>query len=427
MAKDNLFLGQARGSIGDVTFYRMGGQQVSRARNRHPRNPQSILQLVQRIVAMTASRAYSLMIPIVDHSFQYKSVGTGNQSEFMRQNVAALRDKLADIIANPTQEAVDISTAHNFSYPSESLPPINEYIVSAGSLPSVDLRVPAVGEAWRIWVRFASGVTQPTYQDICDGLGLQAGDQLTFITATHDFSQAFGELYNGFEYARIILSPASGDMSAAFFNGAAINDPNPRNEGSVDLSLITESGSKYLSFASINGCGLPRTQSPRAMAGVAVIVSRQGTTDWLRSAEHLSLCPEAAELNAHTIGEAVSELRNAEPTSALYLNQANIASASGRTAKYIDLAGHTGAPYVGATDGSMPIVVDPEDNNAMYAVTYFVSGDYYQLGQLTAEDIGGLTTLGYTFVVVAEGNDGSAEACNAAGAYFNPTITVRTA
>lgn len=423
MAKDNLFLGQARGSIGDVTFYRMGGQQVSRARNRHPRNPQSILQLVQRIVAMTASRAYSLMIQIVDHSFQYKSVGTGNQSEFMRQNVAALRDKLADIIANPTQEAVDTSSAHNFSYPSQSLPPINEYIVSAGSLPSVDLRVPAVGEAWRIWLRIASTVTSPTYQDICDGLGLQAGDQLTFITATHDFSQAFGELYNGFDYARVILSPASGDMSAAFFNGADINDPNPRNEGYVSLYLDTEGSTKYLSFDSINGCGLARTQSPRAMAGVAVIVSRLGTTDWLRSAEHLSLCPEAAELNAQTIGEAVSELRHAEPSSALYLNQANVAGASGRGVSLVNLAGLAG-PLMTAADMTIPV----GDNEDVVVVgIYSAATDSYVLA---SEEIGVFAPLlleGYRLVTVGQGGQSSPAIAQAIGNYFVPAVTVAPA
>lgn len=421
MAKDNLFLGQARGSIGDVTFYRMGGQQVSRARNRHPRNPQSILQLVQRIVAMTASRAYSLMIQIVDHSFQYKSVGTGNQSEFMRQNVASLRDKLADIIANPTQEAVDISTAHNFSYPSESLPPINEYIVSAGSLPSVDLRVPAVGEAWRIWVRFASGVTQPTYQDICDGLGLQAGDQLTFITATHDFSQSFGELYNGFEFARVILSPASGNMSAAFFNGADINDPNPRNEGSVDLALITEAGSKYLSFESINGCGLPRSQSPRAMAGVAVIVSRQGTTDWLRSAERLSLCPEAAELNAHTIGEAVSELKHAEPSSALYLNQANLASSAGHSAYNLDIRGGD-LTILAAADGTIPASFV---NDTIVAGSKTTEPDPYTCAVINSADVAEAVMKGYTFVQVATTAANVQATADAINAYFTPPADVQ--
>lgn len=360
------------------------------------------------------------MIQIVDHSFQYKSVGTGNQSEFMRQNVAALRDKLADIIANPTQEAVDTSSAHNFSYPSQSLPPINEYIVSAGSLPSVDLRVPAVGEAWRIWLRIASSVTQPTYQDICDGLGIQAGDQLTFITATHDFSQAFGELYNGFEFARVILSPASGDMSSAFFNGTDINDPNPRNEGSVSLYLETEGNTKYLSFGYINGCGLPRTQSPRAMAGVAVIVSRQGTTDWLRSAEHLSLCPEAAALNAQTIGEAVSELKHAEPSSALYLNQANVSPAPSRTLNVVD-TGVLGNPICITTGGEIPI---SDTGSVVACPCYIESDDIYKLVTIDETVQAALVNAGYSLVVVTTDAASTQSAANAVGNYFQPAIPV---
>ena len=48
MAKGNLFLGMGRGSVGDVTFYRADGQQLSRARNRKPRNPKTNAQLIQR-------------------------------------------------------------------------------------------------------------------------------------------------------------------------------------------------------------------------------------------------------------------------------------------------------------------------------------------------------------------------------------------
>jgi hypothetical protein len=50
MAKDNLFLGTARGSVGDIVFSRLDGQQVARVRNRAPRNPQSPAQMVQRII-----------------------------------------------------------------------------------------------------------------------------------------------------------------------------------------------------------------------------------------------------------------------------------------------------------------------------------------------------------------------------------------
>lgn len=423
MAKDNLFLGQARGSIGDVVFYRMGGQQVSRARNRHPRNPQSNLQLLQRIVAITASRAYSLMIPIVDHSFQYKQVGTGNQSEFMRQNVAMLRDKLADIIVNPTDEMIDTSAAHNFSYPSESMPVVNEYIVSAGSLPSLDMRAPAAGEDWRVWCPVGNNL-DPTYAEVCAALGLQAGDQLTFITATHDFMNPFGALYNGFDYARVILSPASGDMNAKFLSAGGVNDPNPRNEGIVNLEIAASSSVQYLQWNRINDCPLARTESPRGMAACAVIVSRMGTTDWLRSSEHLILCAEAAELNSHTIGEAVSELKHAVPSSTLYLNQANVASPSGVGLQLLEI---DGGSYCVGSNGRIPVgISSPSDARPFTAASY--SDGEGILATLTSEQVAGIIAAGYTFDVLMSGVNSESQAlCEAIGNYFTPPIRVLTA
>lgn len=91
MAKGNLFLGLARGSVGDVTFYRMDGQQVSRARNRKPSNPNSYGQLVQRAVSATVARAYTAGKAIFDHSFQGKRVPSGCANRFRKVNMDKLR------------------------------------------------------------------------------------------------------------------------------------------------------------------------------------------------------------------------------------------------------------------------------------------------------------------------------------------------
>lgn len=50
MAKGNMLLGMSRGSVGDVTFYRSGGSQRARARNRKPANPMTVRQQTQREV-----------------------------------------------------------------------------------------------------------------------------------------------------------------------------------------------------------------------------------------------------------------------------------------------------------------------------------------------------------------------------------------
>lgn len=101
MAKGNLFLGQARGSVGDVTFYRMDGQQVSRARNRKPSNPNSYGQLVQRAVSATVARAYTVGKAIFDHSFQGKRVPSGCANRFRKVNMDLLRSAIVADFADP--------------------------------------------------------------------------------------------------------------------------------------------------------------------------------------------------------------------------------------------------------------------------------------------------------------------------------------
>lgn len=98
MARDNLFLGQARGKIGDIVFYRMNGVQMSRTRNRHPRNPDTNPQKVQRAISATISQLYRAGRRIFDHSFQGKSVGAKNQHYFISENMRILRGIVSEEI-----------------------------------------------------------------------------------------------------------------------------------------------------------------------------------------------------------------------------------------------------------------------------------------------------------------------------------------
>lgn len=91
MAKGNLFQGMARGKVGDVVFSRLNGQQISRVRNRSPRNPNTNKQMVQRAVMANIMAMYSAGQAIFNHAFQGKAVGAENQREFMKSNVNILR------------------------------------------------------------------------------------------------------------------------------------------------------------------------------------------------------------------------------------------------------------------------------------------------------------------------------------------------
>lgn len=130
MARDNLFLGMARGSIGDVTFYRAEGQQLSRVRNRRPRNPKTPAQLYQRAIMATVVKAYQAGKAIFDHSFQGYSVGAGCQRQFLKLNAKLLRQIVATDINShlPTDEQRARVVA-----PGTNTAVANPFIISRGS------------------------------------------------------------------------------------------------------------------------------------------------------------------------------------------------------------------------------------------------------------------------------------------------------
>lgn len=128
MAKGNLFLGMGRGSVGDVTLYRANGQQISRARNRSPRNPRSDAQLVQRAVSATISQAYKAGKVIFDHAFEGKEVPRGNQRRFLSVNMRALRDSvISQLYGGAAASAAVVSPGSTYPVP-------NAYRISEGSL-----------------------------------------------------------------------------------------------------------------------------------------------------------------------------------------------------------------------------------------------------------------------------------------------------
>lgn len=129
MAKGNLFLGMGRGSVGDVTFYRADGQQLSRARNRNPRNPKSNAQLIQRAISATIVQAYKAGSIIFDHSFEGKSVPAGSQRAFLSTNMRKLREQiLSQIEMTPSDASASVVS------PRSVYPVPNAFRISEGSL-----------------------------------------------------------------------------------------------------------------------------------------------------------------------------------------------------------------------------------------------------------------------------------------------------
>lgn len=326
MAKDNLFLGTARGSVGDIVFSRLDGQQVARVRNRAPHNPQSPAQMVQRIIMSTVGKAYSLMQEITNHSFEGFEQTQGSQRKFMEVNVSVLRDVCADVLAYPVEEVIKSSQLSNFSFKNDYSPVLNRYMISAGSLPTINLLHEEDGIPPLI--PFDPGeLTQTTisYGDFITLLGLQRGDQLTFIQVTADGTMTgrAKSLINGFRVARIILEPSDGDLSSPLLTqNNQINKPNERNSGSF-TSLFLSTTEKRKGLIVILNNVETNQESSKGLAGSAVILSRQVGSRWLRSTQFLEPRYVSSGQSSTTsyLGEAYMSYLTGS-ASDLYLNQA---------------------------------------------------------------------------------------------------------
>ena len=217
------WVGQGSGKLGDGVYYRIDGKQYARARAVNVANPRTDAQLTTRVLLKTASTAYSLLSAnFGNQTFQGKKIGAENQRAFVAANMAYLRQRINN------GQAADC----NFAGKNTSRALYNRYIVSDGNLSDVGLFVE--GNA----LVFGQNVpADPSYQQVCDALGVPAGSQLTFliVLGNNQPNGVFGDV----RLNRIVLAPAGGNMSDKFFvDGAqagphAINNPNPANDVSL--------------------------------------------------------------------------------------------------------------------------------------------------------------------------------------------------
>ena len=323
MSKGNLFLGFARGKVGDVVFSRNSGEQVARARNRSPKNPQSALQMLQRVCMKTSSSAFSMMQAICNHSYQGRQEGTPCQSRFTELNVAQMRRQLRDLIEQGDPVDILESIESNFAGKYDTGAQIRPYVISEGTLPVMSYAMSANVAVFAIpGISTATAVTR-TYQQVIDALGLQAGDQITFVALSVDDTKD-GSTFNAFKFARVILMPSDGDLSKPFFKAGTgqsdqvINLPNAANEGTIGFTVGANEVSFFLA-------GLDAAKNDvYTTAACAVIASRLSGGVWQRSTQSLIIEAWATFQNAHDeayLSGAIASFLTVQ-NSSLYLNQA---------------------------------------------------------------------------------------------------------
>lgn len=201
MAKGNIFLGYARGSVGDVTLSKINGQQVSRARNRNPKNPRTLAQCFQRGRFAAAVKFFTRgRQALYKFAFESKKQIESDYNAFMANNV-----KIAPAIS---KAAFD-----NYDYPV-----VAPFIMSKGSLQPLAVSLTAENGAVNL------GGTAPAEAPTTIGqlsaallfdAQYQAGDIMTFVfissayNGTYPSIEATGSGKTSWEIRQFIIDPES--------------------------------------------------------------------------------------------------------------------------------------------------------------------------------------------------------------------------
>lgn len=142
MAKGNMLLGMSRGSVGDVTFYRSGGSQRARARNRKPANPMTVRQQTQRAKFANAVKFHKQVTSnFFRFAYEDKKANESDYNAFMRHNVGnsgfigAMASKIS------------------------SWPALGLWEVTAGSLPEITVSVPVSNKFFKVGLGVTGAIT----------------------------------------------------------------------------------------------------------------------------------------------------------------------------------------------------------------------------------------------------------------------------
>lgn len=215
MSKGNLFLGQGRGSVGDVVFYRANGQQLARSRNRSPRNPKTDAQLLQRAISATIVQAYKAGKVIFDHSFEGKSVPAGCQRRFLSVNMRKLRAAVISELDTPAA-----TSNARVASPGTTYPVPWSYRISEGSLIQNLFEVTAVtqGQDIGLKVKMVDAQANESVAQYAARLNLAAGEIYTLVGfAINNEQSGSSDLISreaSFGFSRLIMKDVSASTTA---------------------------------------------------------------------------------------------------------------------------------------------------------------------------------------------------------------------
>jgi len=208
-------MGYSRGSVGDVTFARIKGQQIARARNRNPKNPKTNKQSIQRGRFAAAVKFYTRGNQnYYKYAYENKKQVESDYNAFMRENV-----RRAPAISREAFNNYDYPVFAPFLMAKGSLTPFNNSITDGKVV--VDLGVAAPST-------LPTTVAELTAV-LVENEAFKAGDIITLVTINSDFSGTYpsaagtGEGKPQWDIKQIILDSTVADTLTDALGVAAVS------------------------------------------------------------------------------------------------------------------------------------------------------------------------------------------------------------
>lgn len=179
------WVGISRGKLGEGVYYHRSGKQCARARNRQPANPRTEKQAIQRMVLASASKTIAALRTLYDHSAE--SVEVGQKSIYHWQSVL---NKGFRAMAAAGLDLDNSAPVADFAIKGAPIIPVYDGMpISEGRLTMRSATMADGTFSLSISSALAeSFTTQSAYVAELAKLGLEPGDQLTFIYIAQDFN-----------------------------------------------------------------------------------------------------------------------------------------------------------------------------------------------------------------------------------------------
>jgi hypothetical protein len=170
MAKVKGLLKGAKGKYAGGTLYSSGGETILREVV-DVKNPSTVAQVLQRVIAKQVGAQYKAMKEIANHSFEGRGLGAECANRFRSLNLRFIRERAAELQAAGTSlyDFVQFQPIKSTKYT-----PTVVYI-SEGTLPEVPAAITPNSDQTNAQMKVA--LSANTYKAWLDAYELQRGDQ----------------------------------------------------------------------------------------------------------------------------------------------------------------------------------------------------------------------------------------------------------